>query len=581
MRAQSGPGEAVLSSIERRLSSWPGAEPIWQALLGMASKPGFPRLAGAAGILMQAGLAGEAEELYVAAARAFPGHPGAIAGLAQVAMRQKDWRAALGHWEAALRIAKDAGNPFWMSARAMVLVELGRVMEAESILTDLRAQFPDQPAGVFGLAQLAIRQQRWHRALELCDEILGRFGDHPAAADWLVMRASALSKLGHREEAETLARAVVEAYPILLSAVVLLARIQAGSGEAEKALETLNRGCFASIDTPELVEQRLELLICLDRRQDARRLHARLLEHGATPEMLESVFNFISRLFDPPERGPVLAALLHRSRAIQAQLEKRRAGSLEFLHARILLALRQWPEVLESIDRGEPYAGKHREMLLRVASRLRDPCFPDESKRKVFGIGLSRTGTTSLAAALTVLGLDTLHWSNPLTGEVISEDDLPLFDGFTDTPVSVRLEGLYERFPHARFVLTVRPFEDWARSMQELMRRTIGARDFEHLRSKLDAPGAVRYGSEFCAINRELYTSYATYREAYDVFHERVRRLFSDKPRECFLEMNFFAGDGWPKLCSFLGLDVPAAPFPWENRSPGGRVVSESGESDE
>ena len=216
-------------------------------------------------------------------------------------------------------------------------------------------------------------------------------------------------------------------------------------------------------------------------------------------------------------------------------------------------------------------------MLLRVATVLRDPCYPDYGRPKVFGIGLSRTGTTTLALALNMLGLHTLHWSNPLTGEVICDDDLTIFDAFTDTPISARFEEFYDRFPNSKFILTVRTFDDWVRSMSALWRKTLGITEFEELRSALSGSGALRYGSEFCAINRRLYFDHGSYREAYESHIERVRRFFSDKPAGRLLEFNIFAGDGWPKLCAFLGLEVLRVPFPWENRTSNAEVRGQPG----
>jgi len=91
--------------------------------------------------------------------------------------------------------------------------------------------------------------------------------------------------------------------------------------------------------------------------------------------------------------------------------------------------------------------------------------------------------------------------------------------------------------------------------------------EFEELKSALAGPRALRYGSEFCAINRSLYFDYCSYREAYDAHMERVRRFFSNKPADRFLEFNVFAGDGWTELCAFLGFEAQSTPFPWENRA--------------
>ena len=36
--------------------------------------------------------------------------------------------------------------------------------------------------------------------------------------------------------------------------------------------------------------------------------------------------------------------------------------------------------------------------------------------------------------------------------------------------------------------------------------------------------------------------------------------------RSDFLEIDFTSNPEWAPLCAFLGVDVPATPFPWVNR---------------
>src|ERR1700691_4819847 len=97
------------------------------------------------------------------------------------------------------------------------------------------------------------------------------------------------------------------------------------------------------------------------------------------------------------------------------------------LRARILLALRDYDRFLEVVDgANERSLGEHWRGLLAVAAKLRGPSFPDYQATKIFDVGLSRTGTTSLAAALTTLGFHTLDWLNPLIRELMGEDDLHL-----------------------------------------------------------------------------------------------------------------------------------------------------------
>ena len=54
------------------------------------------------------------------------------------------------------------------------------------------------------------------------------------------------------------------------------------------------------------------------------------------------------------------------------------------------------------------------------------------------------------------------------------------------------------------------------------------------------------------------------YKKRYLDHNEGVLR---EVPAERLLVMDLTAGDSWEKLCGFLGLPVPDAPFPHEHRS--------------
>ena len=67
------------------------------------------------------------------------------------------------------------------------------------------------------------------------------------------------------------------------------------------------------------------------------------------------------------------------------------------------------------------------------------------------------------------------------------------------------------------------------------------------------------------AVEASLYFNHADAGTAWRSHDSRVRRFFADKPGERFLAFDVFAGDGWPKLCAFLGLPEPSVAFPHEN----------------
>ncbi len=63
--------------------------------------------------------------------------------------------------------------------------------------------------------------------------------------------------------------------------------------------------------------------------------------------------------------------------------------------------------------------------------------------------------------------------------------------------------------------------------------------------------------------------------ETYYRHHEDVRKYFHNRPDD-LLEMDITAGDGWEKLCPFLGLSIPSQPFRESNKRKDG-IVSGTG----
>ena len=84
------------------------------------------------------------------------------------------------------------------------------------------------------------------------------------------------------------------------------------------------------------------------------------------------------------------------------------------------------------------------------------------SKSKIFGIGLSKTGTTSLARALEILGYKTRDYlgvTRYSSGDLssIDLDEIETNDAFTDTPVPSFYRELDSRYPGSKFILTSEP----------------------------------------------------------------------------------------------------------------------------
>jgi hypothetical protein len=245
-------------------------------------------------------------------------------------------------------------------------------------------------------------------------------------------------------------------------------------------------------------------------------------------------------------------------------------GSPAALRLRLRLALRDYAGFLQAMEAtSQPESlGIYAPRLRALAATLREQSNPEHGKPKIFGIGLSKTGTTTLGRALHRLGYQVLDWQNPLTRELICEDDYPLFDAFTDTPVAASFESLFFSFRESRFIYTTRPLESWRESMTRHWLRNYGVIAFDEIRALLATRDAFPFGRQFSDIHSSLYFNHADLGAAYHAHDYRVRSFFRDKPRHRFLELNVFEGHGWPELCQFLDRPAPSDAFPWENRRP-------------
>lgn len=340
------------------------------------------------------------------------------------------------------------------------------------------------------------------------------------------------------------------------------------TGQSAEALALLDSGGFHDAESPTLIEIRLQVLINLKRLADARQVFAGVLKSASGFGHLNCLFDFAAALYEGPTLTSTWAKLLERC---DAAIGRRKNVLTDWLvlRARIRLALDDedgFLTTLRGID-ARKKLGTHDRLLRAAAAAMAEPAYPDLDRPKLFGIGLSKTGTTTLATALTGLDISTIHWRNPLTRTLISDSDLTKFDGFTDITVAERFEELYSRFPNSKFVYTTRPLESWLASMDEHWRRKHGTSDFRTIKRTMQEGDVYWYGSRFRALNNALYFRHESFAEAYCAHDRRVRRFFEDKPKSRFLEFDVFAGHGWEKLCPFLGLPVPKIPFPWKNNA--------------
>jgi hypothetical protein len=186
-----------------------------------------------------------------------------------------------------------------------------------------------------------------------------------------------------------------------------------------------------------------------------------------------------------------------------------------------------------------------------------------KGQQKVFGLGLSKTGTSSLGEALNMLGIKTIHYPHDrrtlaeLRGGNYKLSILEKYQGVVDIPVAPYYAQLDRIYPDSKFILTVRDKHSWLSSI-ETHWRSRGARMNRNPQYKefTQFISACVYGSLEYNKDRFLYV--------YDTHVRNVQDYFRNRP-ENLLVLDICGGDGWEKLCSFLGLSIPEATFPHAN----------------
>jgi hypothetical protein len=179
-----------------------------------------------------------------------------------------------------------------------------------------------------------------------------------------------------------------------------------------------------------------------------------------------------------------------------------------------------------------------------------------EIKYRAWGIGLGRTGTSSFCESLRILGYkNVVH--NP------TFEELPLLDGAADNGCTIFYKYLDYKFPDSKFILLTRDLKSW-----------LDSAEYIHGHEPVDRAKDLMIMRRMLLYETIVFDK-AKFTVAYHRHHEDVRRYFRDRPND-LLEMDITAGDGWEKLCPFLGLSIPEVPFRKTNQRKDG-ITSGSG----
>ncbi len=177
---------------------------------------------------------------------------------------------------------------------------------------------------------------------------------------------------------------------------------------------------------------------------------------------------------------------------------------------------------------------------------------------RVFGIGLNKTGTTTLARALSHLGFDKAFGYDLGLTRLYFNGEKELIinkakqgNNFQDWPWPLMYKDLYDQFPEAKFVLTKRKSsKTW---FQSLCKHAL-----------LTGPTEARkliYGHY---MPQEFEQEHLDF---YEKHNEEVSAFFKKMSPENFLVICWEEGDNWKELCLFLNKSIPGIKFPHLNKA--------------
>lgn len=157
---------------------------------------------------------------------------------------------------------------------------------------------------------------------------------------------------------------------------------------------------------------------------------------------------------------------------------------------------------------------------------------------KILGVGLTRTGSKSLAQALTMMGFSTVHF--PSRSELFAG----MHDAYVDTPVLAHLNELFDRYDNCKLIYTCRDYGNWIKSAYAF---------FQH-------PTNDKYKLE---IRKKIYGNEQPTWKDLDIAYKHFHNIFSQLDDVLFLPVE--SKDKVRLLCEFL--EVPEMTVPLTNQN--------------
>ncbi|KAK2594898.1 hypothetical protein QQS21_007397 [Conoideocrella luteorostrata] len=218
-----------------------------------------------------------------------------------------------------------------------------------------------------------------------------------------------------------------------------------------------------------------------------------------------------------------------------------------------------------------------------------------EPKLRVLSVGLPRTGSASIAKALTILGYENVYhgiqsFDSPHQLKILeraADATFPALPTYTGQPfkledweelfgtceaatdvASLYASDLITLYPKVKVVLVIRDFNRWYKSVDETLFQQLWSTTAEFCVNYVEPA----FGYNFVTMGRKSLLGFfnaltveearVNARRAFDEHYRQVRAIV---PPDRLLVYDM--KEGWKPLCRFLGKPVPEIPFPKVNEA--------------
>lgn len=190
--------------------------------------------------------------------------------------------------------------------------------------------------------------------------------------------------------------------------------------------------------------------------------------------------------------------------------------------------------------------------------------------KKVFLIGASKTGTTSICKALSILEYKTIHYMDPINyiEDLLTKEDYDWgwvkdWDAVGDIPIPKYFKELDRLFPNSKFILSVRnDTEKWLSSCEHQIEEVVPKTAGRHVQRVLDKMIIDHHSVIRSLVYGSTHFNAKRYTQVYSEHLSSVAKYFDDRFEDLLIFDLFDQKHGWKELCEFLGKDIPNKPFP-------------------